>query len=113
MCTKYKYLYFSQSLPNIHTLQMCALGSTTLEWGRRELWYAPETWLTCFQLATTTNTRGDDLTATGDGDTCKVETGLCFSTILTNLAFYPNYGVWISMAPQFEEMEGVIPLMQC
>ena len=34
-----------------------------------------------------TDTGGDDLTATGDGDkdTCKVETGLGFSTIFTNL----------------------------
>ena len=33
------------------------------------------------------DTGGDDLTATGDGDkdTCKVETGLGFSTIFTNL----------------------------
>ena len=27
-------------------------------------------------LATTTDTGGEDLTGTGDGDTCKVETGL-------------------------------------
>ena len=46
-----------------------------------------------------TDTGVYDLTATGDGDkdTCKVETGLWFFTISMNLAFYPHYGVWISI----------------
>ena len=65
-----------------------------------------KTWLACFQFATN-RYRGDDLTVTGDGDkdTCKVETGLGFLTIITNPAFYPHYRVWISMAPLFGQVE--------
>ena len=51
-----------------HTVQTCELGSPTLEWGCHETWYAPETWLVCFQLATTTNIGGKDLTVPGDRD---------------------------------------------
>ena len=41
-----------------------------------EKWYAPKTWLAFYLLATTTVTGGEDLTATGDRETCKVEAGL-------------------------------------
>ena len=44
-----------------------------MEWGLRETWYAPKTWLSCFLLATTV-TGGEDLTATGDN--CKEEASL-------------------------------------
>ena len=54
-----------------------------------------------------TDTGGDDLTATEDGDkdTCNVGTGLGVSMIFTNTAFYLHYRVWISMAPLFGQME--------
>ena len=45
------------------------------------MWNAPELGLLAFyslqqQLQVATITGGEDLTATGDGDTCKVEAGL-------------------------------------
>ena len=40
------------------------------------MWYAQEPHLASFLFATTTVTGGDELTATGDGETCKVEAGL-------------------------------------
>ena len=39
-------------------------------------------------------------------DTCKVETSLWFLTIFTNLAFYLQHRVWISMAPLFGQNGG-------
>ena len=71
------------------------LWAPTLEWGLGETWYASQTWLACFLLATT---------VTG-GEDCKEEAGLCISAILTNLIFYPHYEVWTSMAPLFGRME--------
>ena len=57
-------------------------------------------------LATITETGGEDLTATVDGDPCKVEANLWFLMIFTNPAFYPHYRVWISLAPLLRRMEG-------
>ena len=80
----------------------CAL----LPWSEgavKKVIYAPEILLACIQLATTTDTGGDDFIATGDGD--KVGASLWFSTKFLNPAFYPHYRVRISMAPLFVQME--------
>ena len=62
------------------------------------MWYAPETWLASFLLATTV-TGEEDLKATGED--CKEEAGLRISMIFTNPVFYPHYGVWTLMALLF------------
>ena len=63
-------------------------------------------------LATTTDTGGEDLTATGDQDTCKVETNLWFFTIFTNPAFYPHWSSDLN-GTFFGRMEGGDSSLQC
>ena len=63
------------SLSSTSILSSCVqLGSPTLEWGLREMVYAPETWLARFLLARTV-TGEEDLTKK-TGDNCKEEAGL-------------------------------------
>ena len=77
---------------------VCLVKHSYPEVGALETWYAPETWLACFLLATTV-TEVEDLTATGEN--CN-----SISTIFTNPVFCPHYGVWTSTAPLFGRMEG-------
>ena len=82
-----------QSILNIHTEQSCLVVHSHPGVRLRETWYAPETLLACFLLATTVTVR-EDLTATGDN--CKEEAGLWIWMIFTNLV----------LALLFWQMEG-------
>ena len=88
-----------------------------VEWGACEMWYAPKTWGVCFQLATTTDTGGEDLTAMGDGDK------LLATARWKQVCDFRRY-LQIQLLPSLRSLDlnnifvwanggGVIPFMQC
>ena len=97
--------YFRHSLSPTFILGSRVSWASALEWVALQNVICSRNLAHLFLLATSTDTGGDDLTVTGDGDTCKVETSLWFSTIFTNPAYYYQYGVCISMAPLLGLME--------